>query len=83
MDVTKITNDCEDARAGNGRRRHDKRTRTVLLECHLPDDGVLLSPDVEVFRGGSGEGYPFWQNPACLTAVVLLLVRFTKTMSQS
>ena len=29
--------------------------------CHIPDDGALLSPHVEIFRGGTNEGYPFWE----------------------
>jgi len=30
----------------------------------------LLSPDVEVFRGGTAEGYPFWPVPLSLAAVI-------------
>ncbi|OLP94393.1 hypothetical protein AK812_SmicGene23594 [Symbiodinium microadriaticum] len=30
---------------------------------HLPADGVLLSPSVEVFRSGTNEGYPFLATP--------------------
>ena len=37
---------------------------------HLPDDGVLLSPKVEVFRGGTNEGYPFLDEAVKLEAVV-------------
>eukprot|EP00929_Paragymnodinium_shiwhaense_P048911 TRINITY_DN24688_c0_g1_i1.p1 TRINITY_DN24688_c0_g1~~TRINITY_DN24688_c0_g1_i1.p1 ORF type:complete len:859 (-),score=189.44 TRINITY_DN24688_c0_g1_i1:280-2763(-) len=38
--------------------------------CHIPEDGVILSPCVEVFRGGSLEGYPFWDTPVELSAIV-------------
>ncbi|CAK9110792.1 unnamed protein product, partial [Durusdinium trenchii] len=31
----------------------------VPWTCHLPEDGCLLSPDVQVFRGGTDAGYPF------------------------
>ncbi|CAE7248880.1 unnamed protein product [Symbiodinium natans] len=37
---------------------------------HLPADGVLLSPFVEVFRRGTNEGYPFMAEPYTLQAVV-------------
>jgi len=39
-------------------------------QCHIPDDGVVLSPHVEVFRGGTFDGYPFLADPAKLSAVV-------------
>lgn len=38
--------------------------------CHIPVDGVVLSPHVEVFRGGSFEGYPFWSQPVELAAII-------------
>lgn len=41
-------------------------------ECYIPEDGVVLSPDVEFFRGGSSEGYPFLPKAQCLTAVITL-----------
>ncbi|CAK9085094.1 unnamed protein product [Durusdinium trenchii] len=28
--------------------------------CHIPEVGCIVSPNVEVFRGGTGEGYPFY-----------------------
>lgn len=37
---------------------------------HIPDDGVLLSPHVEIFRGSTLEGYPFLAKPVSLEAVV-------------
>ena len=37
---------------------------------HLPDDGVLLSPHVEVFREGTTLGYGFRDSVTCLAAVV-------------
>lgn len=39
-------------------------------QCHIPEDGVVVSPHVELFRGSSGEGYPFWREPIHLAAVV-------------
>merc|ERR1719182_1171651 len=39
-------------------------------EQHIPDDGVLISPKVEIFRQGSGEGYEFMDAPAMLEAVI-------------
>ncbi|CAK9013047.1 unnamed protein product [Durusdinium trenchii] len=38
--------------------------------AHLPDDGVLLSPKVEVFRQGTNEGYTFRDQVTLLSAVV-------------
>jgi len=37
---------------------------------HLPDDGALLSPSVEVFRSGTNNGYAFQEKAVCLEAVV-------------
>lgn len=37
---------------------------------HLPDDGVLLSPKVEVFRDGTNEGYTFRDTVTVLRGVV-------------
>eukprot|EP00928_Gymnodinium_smaydae_P030405 TRINITY_DN22628_c0_g7_i1.p1 TRINITY_DN22628_c0_g7~~TRINITY_DN22628_c0_g7_i1.p1 ORF type:complete len:461 (-),score=56.00 TRINITY_DN22628_c0_g7_i1:93-1475(-) len=37
---------------------------------HLPDDGALLSPHVDVFRGGTGDGYPFEDVAVGLAAVI-------------
>ncbi|CAE7467504.1 unnamed protein product, partial [Symbiodinium necroappetens] len=37
---------------------------------HLPDDGALLSPAVEVFRSGTNNGYAFQEKAVCLEAVV-------------
>jgi hypothetical protein len=37
---------------------------------HIPDDGVVLSPSVEVFRGGTMDGYPFEEAPVALEAVI-------------
>mmetsp|Transcript_26658 Transcript_26658/g.46984 ORF Transcript_26658/g.46984 Transcript_26658/m.46984 type:complete len:196 (-) Transcript_26658:79-666(-) len=39
-------------------------------EAHLPDDGALLSPNVEVFRAGTNTGYAFQDNAVRLEAVV-------------
>jgi len=39
-------------------------------QMHLPEDGVVLSPSVEVFRTGSDLGYPFREKALKLTAVV-------------
>jgi len=37
---------------------------------HLPDDGVCLSPWVEIFRKGTDYGYEFEEKPITLEAVV-------------
>lgn len=39
-------------------------------EMHIPDDGVLLSPYVEVFRDGTLDGYPFKDSATELEAVI-------------
>eukprot|EP00401_Gymnodinium_catenatum_P002658 CAMPEP_0117507174 /NCGR_PEP_ID=MMETSP0784-20121206/26291_1 /TAXON_ID=39447 /ORGANISM="" /LENGTH=943 /DNA_ID=CAMNT_0005302677 /DNA_START=115 /DNA_END=2944 /DNA_ORIENTATION=+ len=36
---------------------------------HIPVGGAVLSPAVEVFRGGSNEGYPFFAEPVRLAGV--------------
>eukprot|EP00416_Gambierdiscus_australes_P010118 CAMPEP_0171131260 /NCGR_PEP_ID=MMETSP0766_2-20121228/122402_1 /TAXON_ID=439317 /ORGANISM="Gambierdiscus australes, Strain CAWD 149" /LENGTH=229 /DNA_ID=CAMNT_0011594547 /DNA_START=20 /DNA_END=709 /DNA_ORIENTATION=- len=38
--------------------------------CYIPDDGVVFSPMVEVFRGGYNTGYRFLPTPVELAAVV-------------
>lgn len=38
--------------------------------AHIPQDGAVLSPSVEVFRGGTNDGYPFEDHPVTLDAVV-------------
>merc|ERR1719506_551230 len=38
--------------------------------AHIPDDGCVLSPFVEVFRGGTNDGYPFETAAVMLDAVV-------------
>lgn len=39
-------------------------------ECHIPVDGVILSPHVEQFRGSTLDGYPFFPEPVELAAIV-------------
>jgi uncharacterized protein (TIGR02452 family) len=39
-------------------------------EQYIPDDGVLMSPKVDIFRKGTREGYEFMDSPAMLEAVV-------------
>merc|ERR1712139_700674 len=46
-----------------------KRYGTDWLQ-HIPDDGVVLSPCVEVFRGGTNDGYPFENEAVALEAVI-------------
>lgn len=41
-----------------------------MLERHIPLGGAILSPDVQVFRGGSNEGYPFFDSAVKLAGVV-------------
>eukprot|EP00928_Gymnodinium_smaydae_P032019 TRINITY_DN2330_c0_g1_i1.p1 TRINITY_DN2330_c0_g1~~TRINITY_DN2330_c0_g1_i1.p1 ORF type:complete len:665 (+),score=158.25 TRINITY_DN2330_c0_g1_i1:47-1996(+) len=43
-------------------------------QAYIPVDGVLLSPLVEVFRGGSDEGYPFKDTAEVLAAVVSVAI---------
>lgn len=51
---------------------------------HLPADGVLLSPSVEVFRSGTNEGYPFLATPFQLQAVIsVAMPNCNPTMSDS
>jgi len=38
--------------------------------CHVPEDGAVLTPCVEVFRGGTEEGYPFLPSAVRLGAIV-------------
>jgi len=38
--------------------------------CHIPETGVVLSPNVEVFRGSTDNGYPFLAAPVELAAIV-------------
>eukprot|EP00927_Polykrikos_kofoidii_P027772 TRINITY_DN24329_c0_g1_i1.p1 TRINITY_DN24329_c0_g1~~TRINITY_DN24329_c0_g1_i1.p1 ORF type:complete len:447 (-),score=65.94 TRINITY_DN24329_c0_g1_i1:275-1615(-) len=38
--------------------------------AHIPQDGCVLSPNVEVFRGGTNDGYPFEEQPVALDGVV-------------
>lgn len=49
---------------------------------YIPEDGVILSPLVEVFRGGSDQGYPFMEKPALL-ACCISLGMFNKNRSMS
>lgn len=42
----------------------------VAWECYIPEDGVVLSPQVEIFRGDASIGYPFEARPVRLVAVV-------------
>lgn len=39
-------------------------------QCHIPYDGAVISPDVEVFRKGTYAGYVFDDQPCRLEAVV-------------
>ena len=47
---------------------------------HLPDDGVLLSPMVEVFRDGTMHGYGFRETATVLTAVVPLARKLSDSL---
>merc|ERR1719203_1480744 len=38
--------------------------------CHIPEDGVVLSPHIEIFRGSTFAGYPFLSQAVTLVAVV-------------
>jgi len=39
-------------------------------ERYIPQNGVILSPSVELIRGDSLDGYPFEGKPICLAAVL-------------
>lgn len=39
-------------------------------DCHIPEDGVVLSPHVEVFRQDAHQGYPFMRIPVELAAIL-------------
>lgn len=40
------------------------------FRAYIPEDGVVLSPSVEVFRTGSGDGYSFLKEPVQLAAIL-------------
>ena len=50
--------------------RPPKKKDGSAWESHLPDDGVLLSPKVEVFRDGTNDGYTFRDKVTVLTGIV-------------
>ena len=39
-------------------------------EVHIPEYGAVLSPNVEVFRAGPEDGFPFLEGPLVLSAVI-------------
>merc|ERR1719454_179440 len=39
-------------------------------ECHIPEDGAVLSPDIDIFRGSTFDGYPFFDGPVQACAVI-------------
>lgn len=53
------------SRGGNRRSTKDK-------DCYIPENAAVLSPHVEVFRGGTNDGYEFWPQDRvrCLAAFV-------------
>jgi len=48
----------------------DESGSTATHVPYIPVDGVVLSPDVEVFREGANRGYPFLDDPWKLGAVI-------------
>eukprot|EP00442_Polarella_glacialis_P003231 CAMPEP_0115106440 /NCGR_PEP_ID=MMETSP0227-20121206/36659_1 /TAXON_ID=89957 /ORGANISM="Polarella glacialis, Strain CCMP 1383" /LENGTH=518 /DNA_ID=CAMNT_0002504043 /DNA_START=116 /DNA_END=1668 /DNA_ORIENTATION=- len=42
--------------------------------AYIPFDGVILSPFVQVFRGGSDEGYPFLDRPSIITVLSMAML---------
>merc|ERR1719265_2673712 len=50
----------------------DGRAPELSEEQYLPDDGVVISPHVEVFREGSATGYAFLKQPVELAGIVSL-----------
>jgi hypothetical protein len=57
------------ARADVQKNRQQNKQKKKWLECHIPEDGAIMSPSVEVFRGPSMDGYPFHAEPAVLSVV--------------
>lgn len=52
--------------------------------AHIPQDGVILSPYVEVFRSGTNDGYEFLKNATALEAVIsVAMPNCNKKMSDS
>lgn len=41
--------------------------------CHIPEEGCLVSPEVEVFRGGSDVGYPFLPKVSKVTVISMAM----------
>jgi len=41
-----------------------------LAQAYIPEHGAILSPNIEVFRGGPEYGFPFLASPCLLGAVV-------------
>eukprot|EP00927_Polykrikos_kofoidii_P086513 TRINITY_DN9718_c0_g1_i2.p1 TRINITY_DN9718_c0_g1~~TRINITY_DN9718_c0_g1_i2.p1 ORF type:complete len:532 (-),score=69.29 TRINITY_DN9718_c0_g1_i2:26-1432(-) len=50
--------------------RATPRTPRNFPQPHIPEDGAILSPSVEVFRANSETGYTFLQSPWVLPAVI-------------
>jgi len=48
----------------------DRKSADADHIAYVPVDGVVCSPKVEVFRGGSDQGYPFMDRPTTLGAVI-------------
>lgn len=48
----------------------DGKASDTEFVAYIPVDGVVCTPKVEVFRGGSDEGYPFMEKPTLLGAVI-------------
>ena len=49
----------EDCEFGDGSTSRVIELATALRTCHIPETGCIISPDVEIFRGGTDLGYPF------------------------
>lgn len=62
-------------------REHGKHT--YHFEPYLPDDGVLLSPSVEIFRSGSDDGYRFLEEPRRVDVISLAMPNYNHRVSDS
>merc|ERR1712096_591883 len=48
--------------------------------CHIPQEGVIFSPYVEIFRS-SDQGYVYWRTPVLLRAIVSVAMPNKNTTS--
>lgn len=53
--------------------------------CHIPETGCIVSPDVEVFRGCTDDGYPFYaaKQVARMTIISLAMPNRSRSFGRS